>query len=91
MDPIWTKSNWNYGDLNDSSVEFDMKDSITSMCGQGTLSACQNPEGLLAVCLVVEIQANPFLKHFWTFPLNQSAIDRLAIHPDQSVAKLLLK
>ncbi len=90
--PIWTRSKWKYGDLQDKIVEFELplKKGV-GVRGIGKFLISQNPEGLLFVQIRVDLQGRNWAERIvQDFQLPQAAVDRIEGHPDQSVAQFRL-
>jgi hypothetical protein len=91
MNIIWIKSNWTKAQLDQKRVENRMNTSHGIEQGIGEFWVRQNPEGLLAIEIVVETQGRDWAERIQTryYP-KQEAVGRIERHPDQSVADFRL-
>ena len=92
MDREWVKSQWKRADLEGKQVEFSLLRDGVIHSGIGDFWVLENPEGLLAVDVHVDMPGShsgnrqQVLHH-----LSQNGADRIRKHPDTSVADFLLK
>lgn len=90
MNTILTKSNWKAGELDQKRIEFRMPLEEGPVEGLGTLWATQCPDDLLSISIAVNLRwADGSTTHI-RVPLPQIAVDRIELHPDQSIAKYRL-
>jgi hypothetical protein len=91
METIWSKSKWTKEQLDHQKVEFRIRTKRGIEHGVGEFWVRRNPEGLLAVEIVVEGQGSSWAERIQTryYP-HQAGIDGIERHPDQGIAAFRL-
>jgi hypothetical protein len=91
MDTIWTKSKWTKDQLDHQPVESRVHTDRGVEHGIGEFLVRQNPEGLLAIEVVVDRQGANWAEKIQTryYP-KQEGIFQIERHPDESVAAFRL-
>ena len=88
----WTKSKYSLSELSRKSVEFRIPVQDFIVHGKGEFFVSRNPEGMLHVELVTDEQGQKWAERIQTrYQLPQVAVDRIAKHPNPSVADFLLQ
>jgi hypothetical protein len=88
---MWTKSKSALPDLDRKTVEFRIPTQRGVVHAVGEFWVRQNPEGLLAVDLVTDVQGQDWAQRIQTrYSLPQEAVDRIERHPTPSVADFRL-
>jgi hypothetical protein len=89
-EPIWTKSKWSQADLDHQKVEFRIPLMDQVVRGIGEFWVRANNE-LLSIEIVTDRQGGNWAERVQShFVLQQIAVDRIELHPDQDVAKFRL-
>jgi hypothetical protein len=92
MEPVWTRSQWSFDDLENKTVEFRLRlDADKTVSGRGRFLLAENPDLLLSVRIRVDMQGDHWssrIQHDYQAP--QAAVDRIERHPDPTVADFRL-
>jgi hypothetical protein len=92
MDTIWVKSKWSQDELDRKRVELRIPAHGGIVHGLGEFRVRQNPDGLLAIDAVTDVQGRNWAERIRTrYHLPQAAVDRIAKHPDTKVGDFLLE
>ena len=86
-----TKSTWESDDLDGQSVEFRILLGGETKHEVGEFLAVDCPDGFLSLSILVHLTV--IAGSAWTqirIPVPQTGVDRIELHPDQSVAKFRL-
>jgi hypothetical protein len=84
----WTKSKWSYGELNDSTVEFQLTNEAWTVSGTGKFLVALNPKGQVRVDIVVQ-HPGPHWSQITkiNYHLGQRCVSKIQKHSDQKKAK----
>jgi len=92
MKLIWTKSKWTATDLDQKTIEFRIPFAGGIAEQIRELSANDSPDGLVAIQILTEVRGEHWAKRIRTiYSLSQETVDRIAQHPNQSVAQFQLE
>ena len=90
-DTIWTTSKFNREELDKQTIEFAMRRGDVIIEGVAEIWVRENPDGLLAVDIVTDVQGKHWAERIQTrYHLPQVYVDRIAKHPDPSIARYQL-
>lgn len=91
METIWSKSKWTKADLDHQKVEFRVRTDRGIETGVGEFWVRQNPQGLLAIEIVVETQGRDWAERVQTryYP-KETGVARIVQHPDPKIAAFRL-
>ena len=89
--PIWVKSKWQWMDLNDQSIAFDLTTQNGRLSGIGRLKARPDEYGRIAVDIFSNGPMTFNTASVVRIWLGQDAVNRIEEHPTQSIAKFRLK
>ena len=90
MEDIWTKSKWTREQLNGRKVEFQFPTCYGTIHDIGKFSVHRNPEGLLAVDIVVDVMMGIGKWEPYRIHVPQSGVRRIEKHRDQLIARFRL-
>jgi len=90
MEPQWTKSKWTYEQLERKTVQFRIPANRCEVHGIGEFRVRQNPKGLLAVEISVDLLSTMFSRTDHLFSIPQAGVDAIELHADQAVAQFRL-
>lgn len=90
MSDIWTKSKWTMEQLDRQTVEFQFPVRHGALHGFGEFLVRQNPDGLLAIDILVDMQGKAGTWNQTRYHVPQSGVDRIEDHPDLSRAHFRL-
>ena len=91
-EPVWTRSTWAPADLDGQTVEFRLPlKNGNDVAGLGVFMVLEDPQDWLCVQIRVDLQGRHWAERIvQDFVLPQAAVDRIAEHSDQSVARFQL-
>lgn len=90
MEPIWTLSKWSMEQLDHKTVEFYLPSERGIVRSVGEFCVSQNPQGLLAIDVVVDLPKSPVERTQTRFHIPQVGVDAIEKHVDPAVAEFRL-
>ena len=90
MEGIWTKSKWTLEQLDGHKVEFQFPTRHGTIHDTGEFSVRRNPEGLLAVDILIDVSMGVGKWEQYHLRVPQSGVRRIEKHRDQSIAHFRL-
>ena len=90
MADIWTKSKWTLEQLDGQKVEFQFPTHRGTIHDTGKFLVRRNPEGLLAVDIVIEVAMGIGKWAQYRLRVLPSGVRRIEKHRDQSIARFRL-
>jgi len=90
MKVILTKSGWKENQLNDESVEFRIPVDGVAVHRIGRFLATDCPDGFLSLSILTDDKGIDGKTNRTRYYVPQSGVDRIEVHPNQSIAHFRL-
>jgi hypothetical protein len=90
MNQVWTNSRWTKAQLDRKRVEFRLRLNQDLIQGFGQFLVLQNPEGLLSIDVVYDVQKSRDEKISRHLRLSQADVDEIQLHDTPAMAKFRL-